>query len=126
MNITNKVLIILLLHFIIIIGVILYFVKNTSINNFNKLNAQQMYETIINQRNFAINKAVAAGNYKCCIKPPCTMCYMQANKWNNYTSGTCACDDLIAQGKEPCPQCKEGICEAEEKGFCQTNILKEN
>jgi len=39
---------------------------------------------------------------------------MEANQWNNFTAGTCACDDLIAQGKEPCPQCKRGLCEGED------------
>jgi len=39
---------------------------------------------------------------------------MEANKWNNFQAGTCACDDLIAQGKEPCPQCKTGLCEVGE------------
>ena len=39
----------------------------------------------------------------CCIGPPCTMCYMEANEWNNHTPGTCDCEGLIAQGKEVCP-----------------------
>lgn len=77
---------------------------------FEKLNSEAMYQEIIKERDYAIDQAVAMGDYKCCINPPCTMCYMEANQWNNFTAGTCACDDLIAQGKDPCPQCKNGAC----------------
>ncbi len=76
---------------------------------FNKLTPSEMYQRIISERDYAIAKAKEKGDYKCCINPPCTMCYMEANEWNNFTAGTCACDDLISQGKEPCPQCKKGI-----------------
>lgn len=68
-----------------------------------------------------IQKAVEAGDYRCCIEPPCTMCYLEANQWNNFTAGTCACDDLIAQGKEPCPQCKQGLCGTDVEGTCKVN-----
>ena len=84
-----------------------------SMNNtvaFANLNPQEMHELLIKQRDVAIKKAKEAGDYKCCIEPACTMCYMEANKWNNHTAGTCACDDIIAQGGEPCPQCKRGFC----------------
>jgi hypothetical protein len=72
---------------------------------FEDLSSEEMHEQIIDHRNFAIKKATASGIYNCCIGPPCTMCYMEANQWNNHTPGTCACEDLIAQGKEICPQC---------------------
>ena len=78
---------------------------------FEKLSPEAMYQRIIEERDYAIDQAIARGDYRCCINPPCTMCYMEANQWNNFTAGTCACDDLIAQGKEPCPQCKKGLCE---------------
>jgi len=76
---------------------------------FEDLSSEEMYEQIIDYRNSAIKKATASGIYNCCITPACTMCYMEANQWNNRTPGTCACEDLIAQGKEICPQCKRGI-----------------
>ena len=82
--------------------------------SFENLSSQEMYQKNISQRDFAIQKAIKAGNYKCCIKPPCTMCYMEANQWNNQKAGTCACDDLIAQGKDPCPQCERGLCSQED------------
>jgi len=88
---------------------------------FEKLSPTEMYERIVQERDFAINQAVADGDFKCCINPPCTMCYMGANEWNNQTAGTCACDDLIAQGKEPCPQCKRGVCETDTTGACKIN-----
>lgn len=69
---------------------------------------------LVKLQNLAIQKAKAEGKYRCCINPPCTMCFWEGNAWNNNTPGTCACDDLIAQGKDPCPQCvramKEGTC----------------
>ena len=92
---------------------------------FETLNSKEKHQRIIEERDFAIQKAVEAGDYRCCIEPPCTMCYMEANQWNNFAAGTCACDDLIAQGEEPCPQCKSGLCETDAGGTCQVNGDKE-
>lgn len=79
-----------------------------------------MQQRIIKERNHAIRKAKERGDYRCCIEPPCTMCYMEENEWNNFTPGTCACDDLIAEGKKPCPQCKNGLCSSQENSaFCE-------
>lgn len=80
--------------------------------SFKNLDPQEMYKRIIQERDYAIAQAVARGEYRCCINPPCTMCYMEANEWNNHRPGTCACDDFIEQGKEPCPQCQRGLCDA--------------
>ncbi|MBM4402334.1 MAG: hypothetical protein FJ044_03760 [Candidatus Cloacimonetes bacterium] len=88
---------------------------------FYTLSPQRMQARIIKERNFAIRKAVEAGVYKCCITPPCTMCYMEANPWNNQTPGTCDCDNLIAQGQEPCPQCVVGLCEKSADGTCEVS-----
>lgn len=85
-----------------------YLFFNYQNNDFEKLSSEEMLQKIIEERDVAITKAVKDGIYNCCINPPCTMCYMEANQWNNEKAGTCACDDLIAQGKEPCPQCKSG------------------
>lgn len=90
-------------------GFISYLILGIQNPVFEKLSPSKMYERIIQERDYAINQAVARGDYRCCINPPCTMCYMEANQWNNFTAGTCACDDLIAQGKEPCPQCKKVV-----------------
>ncbi|EKD49739.1 MAG: hypothetical protein ACD_63C00060G0005 [uncultured bacterium] len=78
--------------------------------DFAKLTMDEMHARVIAERDMAIKKAIEAGVYKCCIDPPCTMCYMEANPWNNYKAGTCACDTLLAQGKEACPQCREKGC----------------
>lgn len=90
-------------------GYLVFAYQNPS---FKRLSSEGMINRIMKERNYAIGKAVMDGVYKCCINPPCTMCYMEANQWNNGKAGTCACDDLIAQGKEPCPQCKSGLCGA--------------
>jgi len=39
----------------------------------------------------------------------CIICYPKNKELNNHKAGICSCDDLIAQGKEPCPQCKKGL-----------------
>jgi hypothetical protein len=83
--------------------------RNPSPPSFNSLEPEQMHQQIISQRDTAIQLAKSRGDYRCCIDPPCTMCYMEANQWNNYQAGTCACDDLIAQGLEPCPQCARAL-----------------
>lgn len=86
---------------------------------FEELTPEEMRVRIISERDHAIRQAEENGEYRCCIEPPCTMCYMEANPWNNFIAGTCACDDLIAKGKEPCPQCLNGMCENEpENAYC--------
>ena len=76
-----------------------------------------MHQQIMSQRDFAIKRAIAQGDYNCCIEPACTMCYLEANAWNNYQTGKCDCVDSIIQGKEPCPQCKRALAQNEE-GTC--------
>lgn len=97
-------------------------------SSFNNLSSEKKYETIISLRDIGINNAIARGDYRCCIDPPCTMCYMEANKWNNFTAGTCACDDLIARGEEACPQCKRGLdtIHAEDNTFCDIDAKTAN
>lgn len=99
--------------------------RNRSVS-FENLSRKEMVKRVIVERDMAIEKATGEGVYKCCIHPACTMCFMEANKWNNFETGTCACDDLIAEGKEPCPQCKNGLCEKSEEGVCKINKLGEN
>lgn len=63
----------------------------------------------------AIDHAKQKGEYKCCIEPACTMCYL--GHWK-FEKGTCYCDDAIAEGRneDVCPECVSGI----EKGFCSS------
>ena len=68
-----------------------------------------MHDYMINIRDHGIAMAKSRGEYKCCIEPACTMCYMEANKWNYGKAGTCACDEYIAKGEEPCPQCAQAL-----------------
>ena len=73
------------------------------------MSADELYDRIIEERDYGIKKTAAKGDYRCCINPPRTMCYMEANQWNNYKAGARACDDLIARGGKPCPQCERGV-----------------
>ncbi len=72
-------------------------------------------DEVLNNIKDGIKAKVAAGEYKCCISPPCDMCYLGHWIWEG---GSCYCDDMIAQGKldKVCPQCKTGI----EKGQCKS------
>lgn len=97
----------------------LFFVQERS--SFSKLSSDGMYRRLVSERDLALQKAVEEGVYKCCITPPCTMCYWEGNPWNNQTAGTCDCDNLIALGKEPCPQCVTGLCEKSSDGTCELN-----
>ena len=119
----NKIIIIILM--LVIGGMAGYFTFKSIDPAFSKLSPEEMHERIIEERDYAIGQAVLAGDYRCCINPPCTMCYMEANEWNNYTAGTCACDDLIARGEEPCPQCGRGLKDihAEDGTFCDVNAV---
>ncbi|NQU77968.1 hypothetical protein HQ544_04710 [Candidatus Falkowbacteria bacterium] len=112
----NKIAVVILL--LLISGVAGYFISDSLQVNFEDLSAVEKYERIIQERDIAISEAKTAGDFRCCINPPCTMCFMEANEWNNFTPGTCACDDLIAQGKEPCPQCKRGLAD----GTCSSVV----
>ncbi len=114
----KKILILLLL---LIAGTTGFLAARKQNPPFETLSNEEMHQKIITQRDFAIQKAVETGDFRCCIEPSCTMCYMEANEWNNFTAGTCACDDLIAQGIKPCPQCERGLCDTDEKGTCQVN-----
>lgn len=62
-----------------------------------------------------INEQVEEGNYRCCIEPACTMCFMGGWIWDD---GICRCDDMIAAGEDDkvCPQCKKGLKE----GICKS------
>ena len=77
-------------------------------------------------RDKAIEKAIEKGDYRCCIEPACTMCFWEANEWNTFTAGTCACDDLLAEGKDVCPQCQKAGCDKDSDGSCKVNKLGEN
>lgn len=70
---------------------------------------KNLHNRIIQKRNAAIEKAKSQGKYNCCCDSHCTMCFMQANKWNKNQIGTCNCAGFLAQGEEPCPQCRDAI-----------------
>ncbi|MBU1130812.1 hypothetical protein KJ840_01645 [Patescibacteria group bacterium] len=119
----NKYLIISLLGGVVIFSVLSFLLfENVGYVRLLSPAARQAY--IIKARDFSIQEAKKQGDYRCCINPPCTMCYMEPNQWNNYTAGTCACDDLIAQGKEPCPQCAQALsCDSQKEATnCEVDL----
>ncbi len=75
----------------------------------------------------AIAQKQADGDYRCCIEPACTMCYL--GSWES-DDGSCLCDDHAAAGEwdQVCPECKagmqEGRCQSEQTstGFCPTDV----
>ncbi len=84
--------------------------------NFHNAEApEQKRERILGELSDAIDEKAENGEYKCCIDPPCTMCYMGGWLWDN---GTCLCDEMIASGEDDkvCPQCKKGL----EGGVCSS------
>lgn len=72
-------------------------------------------EEVITNLFGAIEVAKQNGDYRCCINPACTMCYL--GKWK-YEKGTCYCDDAIKEGKgeDVCPECKKGL----DSGLCSS------
>ncbi len=115
----------LVFSFFILFGGLSLLSINRASNNLNyPYDKDELHKSIIAQRDFAIQKAVESGDYECCTEPPCTMCYMEANEWNNFTPGTCSCGKLIAEGKESCPQCGRESCgdsEEKESDSCTLN-----
>jgi hypothetical protein len=117
----RKAIVAILLLLIGGLGGYLFFQIQTSSVDFSQLSPSEKQQRVIQERDGAIQEVIDEGVYQCCIEPPCTMCYMEANQWNNYQAGTCACDELIAQGKEPCPQCERGLCETDGVGTCEVS-----
>jgi len=70
---------------------------------------------VIGNMEMLIEQQVEEGNYRCCIEPACTMCFMGDWLWDD---GICRCDDMIANGEDDkvCPQCIKGL----EKGICKS------
>ncbi|MBU2638629.1 MAG: hypothetical protein KJ955_06660 [Nanoarchaeota archaeon] len=85
--------------------------------------------TILNDMEQLIEEQVKEGNYRCCIEPACTMCFMGSWIWDD---GICRCDDMIASGQDDkvCPQCKKGLeegrCKSSDEDFCEVKAAKEN
>ncbi len=73
------------------------------------MGAEGMHGHMVKTREHGIKMAKENGDYRCCIEPDCTMCYSEGNKWNYGIAGTCGCDDFIAKGEEPCPQCARAL-----------------
>lgn len=97
--------------FFIIISVILINAKITG-----RIIGTENPEEVIGNLYKSIGIAEKNGDYRCCIEPPCTMCYL--GKWK-FDKGTCYCDDAIAEGREEdvCPECKKGL----EEGTCESS-----
>lgn len=76
---------------------------------------QEKRTEILSEFNTVLKEAVAKGEYKCCITPPCKMCFL--GNWI-FEDGRCDCDTLIAQNKldKVCPECIHGI----EEGKCKS------
>jgi len=112
----------------IVLFIVISFVLGASAHkylfSFERLSLGQIQKQVIEQRDLGIKKAIAAGDYNCCVGPACTMCYMEDNIWNNQNAGTCACADLIGQGKEPCPQCERMLSEGKDVS-CQLDQIGE-
>jgi hypothetical protein len=115
----QKVIIAILLLLIGGLTSYLVFQIQTASLDFARLSPSEKHQRVIEERDMAIQEGIEEGVYECCIEPPCTMCYMEANQWNNFQVGTCACDELIAEGEEPCPQCERGLCHTDEEGTCE-------
>jgi len=92
-----------------------------SLINLKEPSLEERREGVLDELGLAIEEAEAKGVYKCCIHPGCTMCYLSGNKWNYGEGGKCYCDDFIARGEDPCPQCIKGL----EEGLCESSIEEE-
>ena len=64
-----------------------------------------------------IHTAQLNGQYRCCLSPPCKMCYL--GNWK-FDKGTCYCDDAILEGRyeDVCPECAIGL----ENNTCSSSL----
>lgn len=83
---------------------------------FNEDSVAEMRGNYIQERAEAIEMAEDEGLYDCCIEPECTMCFDHGTE-HTWAMGDdyCSCRELIAEGKEPCPQCKTGLIQGKGK-----------
>jgi len=105
-------LIFLIILVVLVISIIILF---NSLTTFQKEDFEQKRVRVLNELSLAIEEAKAQGKYKCCIEPPCKMCYLGDWIWKD---GSCYCDDMIIKGEfdKVCPECKRGI----EEGKCKS------
>lgn len=102
-------------------GFIGYFVAMEAKVDFESKSFEQQRVEILSKIDIAIEKAKEDNRYKCCIEPPCKMCFLGYWIWKD---GSCYCDDMIKENKLNfvCPEClrgiKEGRCKSE-IGTCQ-------
>ena len=85
---------------------------------FQKESFEERRARVLSDLSLAIDDAKAQGRYRCCIEPPCTMCYLGNWIWED---GSCYCDDMIMKGEldKVCPQCKSGGCESSSGETCE-------
>jgi len=100
----------ILIVVIIIMLITLILIKTQTINDFKSKSFEEKRSEILSEMDLTLKEATESGKYKCCIEPPCKMCFLGNWIWKD---GTCDCDTMIQQGKwdEVCPECKGGIKE---------------
>lgn len=88
----------------------LILIRAQTINDFKSKSFEEKRNEILSNIDLALKEATESGKYKCCIDPPCKMCFLGNWIWKD---GTCECDTMISQGKwdKVCPECKRGIKE---------------
>jgi hypothetical protein len=106
-------LIIFILIILVAAGIGVFFIGTKE----NEDNSEKNREKVLSQLYLAIEDAEKMGKYKCCLEPPCTMCYLGDWIWKD---GTCDCDGMIAMNEwdKVCPQCVKGLKE----GKCKSEI----
>ncbi len=79
-------------------------------SRFEAKNFEGKRNEILSEMDLTLKEATESGKYKCCIDPPCKMCFLGNWIWDD---GTCDCDTLIIEGDfdRVCPECKSGIKE---------------
>ncbi len=88
----------------------LIIIKAQTTNDFKSKSLDEKRNEILSEIDMTLKEAEESGKYKCCIEPPCKMCFLGNWIWED---GMCDCDTMIAQGKwdKVCPECKAGIKE---------------
>lgn len=113
-----------LIFLFLVLGIFVGVVSASLYPNFQSFSTRR--QKIINDMESLIEGKTKAGDYICCIEPPCNMCFLGEWLWDD---GICRCDELIAKGENDkvCPECiagiKEGRCLSEKaSGTCPINI----
>ncbi len=99
---------------ILISAVVLFtlpFMPSMSISHNEEMYSTEYNKQVVIEKNGGIEKLLADGRYKCCMKEPCFRCFSKPGAQDKELVCDCMVD--VYNGKHPCGECIGEILEGE-------------